>query len=54
MKTVPDKRQIEAGRLLFAQACDFIAGAANLTAMPAPRTTEIAPLPAAPMSANPA
>src|SRR2546421_9827336 len=38
----PDKRQIETGRLLFAQACDFIAGAASVTALPAPRTTEIA------------
>src|SRR5882762_152536 len=38
----PDKRQIEAGRLLFAQSCDFIAGAASVTALPAPRTTEIA------------
>lgn len=42
MKSVPDKRQIEAGRLLFAQACDFIAGAATLAALPKPRTTEIA------------
>src|SRR5258707_8097590 len=37
-----DTRQIEPGRLLFAQACDFIAGAGSVVALPAPRTTEIA------------
>jgi len=38
----PDKRQLETGRLLFAQSCDFIAGAASVEALPKPRTTEIA------------
>ena len=38
----PDKRQLETGRLLFAQSCDFIAGAATVEALPKPRTTEVA------------
>ena len=33
---------IEAGRLLFAQACDFVAGATNAEALPAPRLPEVA------------
>ncbi len=32
----------EAGRLLFAQACDFIAGAADASALPQPRLPEVA------------
>ncbi len=33
---------IEAGRLLFAQACDFVAGAGDAAALPAPRLPEVA------------
>ncbi len=33
---------IEAGRLLFAQACDFVAGATEAAALPAPRLPEVA------------
>src|SRR4029077_5710987 len=33
---------IETGRLLFAQACDFIAGATKAEALPAPRLPEVA------------
>jgi GTP-binding protein len=32
---------IEAGRLLFAQACDFVAGATDAGALPAPRLPEV-------------
>ena len=32
---------IEAGRLLFAQACDFVAGATEAEALPAPRLPEV-------------
>ena len=33
---------IEAGRLLFSQACDFVAGATDVAALPAPRLPEVA------------
>jgi GTP-binding protein len=33
---------IEAGRLLFAQACDFVAGATKAEALPEPRLPEVA------------
>jgi len=33
---------IETGRLLFAQACDFVAGAADASALPPPRLPEVA------------
>ena len=33
---------IEAGRLLFAQSCDFVAGATKAEALPAPRLPEVA------------
>jgi GTP-binding protein len=33
---------IEAGRLLFAQACDFVAGATDAAALPTPRLPEVA------------
>ena len=33
---------VEAGRLLFAQACDFIAGATKAESLPAPRLPEVA------------
>jgi GTP-binding protein len=33
---------IEAGRLLFAQPCDFVAGATDAAALPAPRLPEVA------------
>tara|TARA_R110002167_G_scaffold56034_3_gene159249 strand:+ start:504 stop:1169 length:666 start_codon:yes stop_codon:yes gene_type:complete len=37
-----DQEALEAGRLLFAQACDFIAGARVATQLPAASLTEIA------------
>ncbi len=44
-ETIPDKEEaarIEAGRLLFAQECQFVAGAATLDMLPDLQRTEIA------------
>jgi GTP-binding protein len=38
----PDAEALEAGRLLFAKSCDFVAGAATAEAMPAPTLPEVA------------
>ena len=38
----PSAAAIEAGRLLFAQACDFVAGATKTEALPPPRLPEVA------------
>ena len=42
MSTREAAQAIEAGRLLFAQACDFVAGATDAAALPAPRLPEVA------------
>ena len=38
----PDPEEIEAGRILFAQACEFVAGATNVGALPPDTLTEVA------------